>query len=45
MFTTTDSIPVITDPYEIVAALIDAGEWELARRLARAEDESRSGKL
>ncbi len=36
---TTESIPVITDPFEIVAALCDAEEWELARKLARAADQ------
>ncbi len=35
---TTDSIPVLTDPFEIIAALCDDEEWELARRLARVED-------
>lgn len=35
---TTDTIPVLTDPYEIIIALCDAEEWELALRLARAED-------
>ena len=27
---TTDSIPVLTDPFEIIAALCDDEEWELA---------------
>jgi hypothetical protein len=34
----TESIPVVIDPFEIVSALCDADEWELALRLARAED-------
>ena len=36
---TTDTIPVLTDPFEIIIALCDGEEWELARTLARAEDE------
>lgn len=39
--TTENSIPVLTDPFEIVTALCDADEWELARRVARAEDKRR----
>ena len=38
---TTDSIPVHTDPFEIVLALCEVEEWELARRLARSEDAGR----
>jgi hypothetical protein len=36
---TTESIPVVTDPFEIIAALCEAEEWELARRIARNHDE------
>ncbi|HEY4221562.1 MAG TPA: hypothetical protein VGO62_09470 [Myxococcota bacterium] len=36
--TTTDTIVVLSDPAEIILALCDADEWELARRLARAND-------
>lgn len=35
---TTENIPVVTDPFEIVSALCDADEWDLALRLAREED-------
>jgi hypothetical protein len=34
----TESIPVIIDPFEIVSALCDADEWDLALRIARQED-------
>jgi hypothetical protein len=35
---TTEPIPVVTDPFELVNALCDDDEWELALRIARAED-------
>lgn len=34
----TDSIAVVTDPFEIVSALCEADEWDLALRLARDHD-------
>jgi hypothetical protein len=39
----TDSmkIPVLTDTVEILLALCDADEWDLARKLARSEDARR----
>ncbi|MBI1947998.1 MAG: hypothetical protein HYS27_20070 [Deltaproteobacteria bacterium] len=33
------SDPRCPDPFEIIVALCEVEEWELARRLARAEDE------
>jgi hypothetical protein len=35
---TTEPIPIVTDPFELVSALCDDDEWELALRIARAED-------
>ena len=31
-------IPAAQDPFEIIDALCEAGEWDLARRVARTED-------
>lgn len=35
---TEPSVVVLTDPCDILDALCEAGEWDLARRLARAAD-------
>jgi hypothetical protein len=41
---TEQSVPVLvlTDPIEIVEALCDADEWDLARKIARKNDAERN---